>query len=337
MDLHTSYLGLTLKNPLVASASPLSKKVERVKRLEDAGVGAVVMYSLFEEQILQESLALNAALDYGSESFAEALHYFPDLEHYNTGAEGYLEQVRQLKEAVKIPVIASLNGITRGGWVDYARLIQQAGADALELNLYVIPNDTHTPAEELEARYLNLIRDVKSQISIPLAVKLSSFFTSLPNFMVRAAESGAQGLVLFNRFYQPDLDIEQLEVVPTLKLSTSEDMRLPLRWVAMLYGRVSADLALTSGVHTVEDVIRALMAGASVAMMASELIAKGPERTSQLLAELETWLSDHEYESVHQLQGSMSQKAVPNPEAFERANYMAALNTFDYALPYERA
>ncbi|HZU86951.1 MAG TPA: dihydroorotate dehydrogenase-like protein [Anaerolineaceae bacterium] len=334
IDLTTQYLGLQLKNPLVASASPLSKKVDTVRRLEDAGIGAVVMYSLFEEQIEHESHALDHYLSYGTESFAEALTYFPDMQNYNVGPEEYLNLVHKLKESVKIPVIGSLNGISTGGWVQYAKKIEQAGADALELNIYYIPTDKHTTAQELEQIHVDLVRDVRKQINIPLAVKLSPYFTALPNIAEQLVKAGANGLVLFNRFIQPDLDIETLEVVPTLNLSTSDELRLPLRWTAMLYGRIQADLALTSGVHTAQDVIKSVMAGANVTMLASELIAHGTGRTTELIEEIQGWMQSFEYESIKQMRGSMSQQAVAEPAAFERANYMKALTSYDKRLTH---
>jgi dihydroorotate dehydrogenase (fumarate) len=332
VDLTTTYLGLQLKNPLVASASPLSKKLDSLRRLEDAGVGAVVLYSLFEEQIIHESLALNHFLNQGTETYPEALTYLPDMEHYNIGPESYLEHIRRARKALSIPVIASLNGISSGGWVEYAARMEQAGASALELNIYDLATDPEVDSSALEERYVGLVKDVRSSIHIPLAVKLSPFFTALPNFARRLAAAGANGLVLFNRFYQPDLDIENLEVVPDLVLSTSNDLRLPLRWIAILYGRVQADLALTSGVHTAHDLIKAVMAGASVAMTASELIANGAGRAAEILAEAAAWMESYDYASIRQMTGSMSQKAVADPGAFERANYMKALNTYDNRL-----
>lgn len=328
-DLTTTYLGLKLKNPLVASASPLSKKVEGVQRLEEAGVSAVVMYSLFEEQIVHESQALDHYLTRGSESFAEALTYFPDLERYNVGPESYLELIYRIKKAVSIPVIGSLNGISTGGWINYAKRIEEAGADALELNIYYVPTDPQLTSQELEQTYVQLVRDVRSQLSIPLAVKLSPYFSALPHIAAQLANAGANGLVLFNRFYQPDLDIESLEVVPNLVLSTSDELRLPLRWVAILYGRIKADLALSSGVHSAGDVVKALMAGANVAMTTSELLAKGIGRAAEILTDLNNWLDEFEYTSVPQMIGSMSHQAVAEPAAFERANYMKALQSFD--------
>lgn len=332
-DLTTTYLGLQLDNPLVVSASPLSKKVELVRRLEAAGAAAVVLYSLFEEQISYESRELDHYLSRGTETYAEALSYFPDLEHYNIGPDAYLEHLRRLKRAVDIPIIGSLNGSSAGGWVEYARKIEQAGADALELNIYHLEADRHVNSADLEDSYIRLVRDVRAQVRIPIAVKLSPFFTALPNMARRFADAGADGLVLFNRFYQPDFDLETLEVVPSLTLSTSDDLRLPLRWIAILYGRTPADFALTGGVHTAQDVLKAMMAGAQVAMLASELLARGVERLTDILADLRAWMVEHEYESIEQLQGSMSQRAVAEPAAFERANYMKALNSFDTRLP----
>jgi dihydroorotate dehydrogenase (fumarate) len=333
-DLSTTYLGLHFKNPLVASASPLSKKLDSVKRLEDSGIGGVVMFSLFEEQITHESQALNYFLDRGTESFAESLTYFPDLGHYNLGAESYLELIHKIKTSISIPLIGSLNGATPGGWVEYAKKIEQAGADALELNMYHIATDLGVSSQDLEQVYIDLVSDVRKQIKIPLAVKLSPFFTSLPNMAVRLVKAGANGLVLFNRFYQPDIDVETLEVEPEIHLSTSEDLRLPLRWTAILYGKIEADLALTSGVHTGEDAIKAAMAGASVSCLASELIHKGATRVPELLGEITRWMEEFEYDSISQMKGSMSQKAVANPAAFERANYMKALTSFDNRMTY---
>ena len=328
VDLTTTYLGLKLKNPLVASASPLTKKIETAKQLEDAGVSAIVMYSLFEEQIIQESIKLHQDLIRGANSHSEAMTYIPEYGPYSIGPQTYLEQLAKIKAAVSVPVIGSLNGITSGGWVDYARKIQDAGADALELNLYYLATDPNVSSSELEDMYVGLVKDVANQISIPLAVKLSPFFTALPNFARRLAEAGASGLVLFNRFYQPDFDLEELEVVPNLVLSNSHELRLPLRWIAILYGRVQADFALTSGVHTSNDIVKAMMAGASVAMTTSELLHNGVQRAEDLLKGFQTWLEEHEYESVEQMKGSMSQQAVAEPAAFERANYMKVLSSY---------
>lgn len=327
-DLSTTYLGLNLKNPLVASASPVSKNIDKARKLEEAGVSAIVMYSLFEEQIIHESLELDHYLTRGTDSFAEALTYLPDSGTYSVGPEKYLNQVNGLKKALSIPVIGSLNGVSKGGWTSYAKQIQDAGADALELNLYYIPTDPDLTAQELENAQVELVAQVKSVITIPLAVKLSPFITALPNFARRVVEAGANGLVLFNRFYQPDFDLEELEIVHNLDLSTSAELRLPLRWISILYGKVSADFALTSGVHTANDVLKSMMAGAKVAMMASNLLHNGEQIIPSMLNELGWWMESHEYESIKQMQGSMSQKSVKEPAAFERANYMKVLNSF---------
>jgi dihydroorotate dehydrogenase (fumarate) len=328
MDLSTTYLGLKLKNPLVPSSSPLSRNISSLKRMEDNGAAAIVLYSLFEEQITLESQTLNHYLTQGIESFPEALTYFPEAAEYESGPDEYTEHIRQAKEKLDIPIIASLNGVSTGGWVKYARTIEEAGADALELNIYYVATDPNLPGSEVEQIYLDVLRDVKEVVKIPVAMKLSPYFSALANMAGRLADTGADGLVLFNRFYQPDLDIENLEVVPHLVLSSSNELRLPLRWIAILYGRVGTDLALTTGVHTVEDVIKGLMAGASVTMMASELLRNGVGRISELLFDLERWLIEYEYESVEQMLGSMSQKNVAEPAAFERANYMRVLSSF---------
>lgn len=332
LDLTTTYLGFHLNNPLVASASPLSKKIDSVRRLEDAGAAAIVMYSLFEEQITHESAELDHYLSRGTESFAEALSYFPDMEHYNIGPEYYLEHLQRVKAAVQIPVIGSLNGISPGGWVHYARKIEQAGADALELNIYYVPTDPNLSSTELEETYVHLVKEVRAAVTLPLALKISPFFTALPSMAKRFVEAGANGLVLFNRFYQPDLDLETLEVVPNLELSTSQEIRLPLRWIALLYGRIPTDFALTSGVHSAHDVLKAIMAGANIAMMTSALLAKGINHIKQILADMQSWMEEHEYVSIAQMRGSMSQQAVAEPAAFERANYLKALNSFDARL-----
>jgi len=329
VDLTTTYLGLKLKNPLVASPSPLSEKVENVIRMEQAGIAAVVMYSLFEEQIIHESLELDYFLTRGTESFAEALTYFPNIGKYSLAPDKYIETLEKTKLAVNIPVLGSLNGVSTGGWIEYAQKIQDAGADGLELNLYYLPTDINLTSTQLEDNYLKLVNDVRGKVKIPLAVKLAPFFTALPHFANRLVQAGADGLVLFNRFYQPDLDLENLEVVPNLVLSNSDDLRLPLRWIAILYGKVKADLALTSGVHTSEDAIKAIMAGANVAMTTSALLKRGTNAIQQILTGLEEWMTEREYESVQQMRGSMSQGAVAEPSAFERANYMKVLNSFN--------
>jgi len=332
--LTTKYMGLEVSSPLVASASALSKKLDHIKQMEDAGLGAVVLYSLFEEEITHESLALNHYLVRGTDSFAEAMTYFPDLGQYNIGPEKYLELISQAKKAVRMPVIGSLNGVTSGGWIKYAKMIQEAGADALELNMYFLPTDPRLSAEEVEKEQIELVSQVRKNIKIPLAVKLSPYYTSLPNFARALSQAGANALVLFNRFYQPNLDIEELAVVPWLELSDSTDLLLPLRWTAILYDRLPLQYALTSGVHSGEDAVKALMAGAQVAMTASALVRGGIGAAAGILAELNDWMDEHEYQSVDQMRGALSQKAVAEPAAFERANYMKALTLYDNRIMY---
>lgn len=327
-DLSTNYLGLKLKNPLVVSASPFSRNVEKAIQVQEAGASAIVMHSLFEEQLIHESLELDYFLTRGSNAFAEALSFFPESDTYLMGSEKYLNQVAALKKALKIPVIGNLNGVSKGGWTRYARQIQDAGADALELNMYYIATDPDLTAQELENAQIDLVAQVKDSINIPLAVKLSPFYTALPNFARKLAEAGADALVLFNRFYQPDIDLEELKILPSLEFSTPAEMRLPLRWVSILTGKVNADFALTSGVHSAKDVVKAMMAGAKVTMMASALLKGGEQVMTGILADLESWLVDHEYASVEQMQGSMSQNSVNEPAAFERANYMAVLGNY---------
>lgn len=327
-DLSTTYLGLKLKNPLVASASPLSKKVEKARQLEEAGISAVVMYSLFEEQIIHESLELDHYLTRSSDTGAEAMSYFPDSGTYSLGPDKYLDMVSGLKKALSIPVIGSLNGVSRGGWTRYARRIQDAGADALELNLYYMATDPNLKSEDLENAQVELVAEVSAAIKIPLAVKLSPYITSLSNFAHRLVNAGAKGLVLFNRFYQPDFDLDELEIVHSLDLSTPAEMRLPLRWVSILNGKTPADLAITSGVHTTADVLKGMMAGAKVTMMASALLREGPQIVAPMLGQIQSWMKEREYESIQQMQGSMSQKSVAEPAAFERANYMKVLDSF---------
>jgi dihydroorotate dehydrogenase (fumarate) len=328
-DLSTTYLGLNLKNPLVASASPLSKKIDRACKLEEAGISAIVMYSLFEEQIIRESLELDHYLSRAANAFPEALSYLPDGGLYGVSPEKYLNQVAGLKKALEIPVIGSLNGVSKGGWTSYARRIEEAGADALELNMYYLATDPNMSSSDVENTQVELVAEIKSAIKIPLAVKIGPFVTSIPHFAKRLADAGADGLVLFNRFYQPDFDLEELEVVHSLDLSTSAELRLPLRWISILYGKVNADFALTSGVHTSRDLLKAMMAGAQVAMIASEILWDGSvQRVRDILTHAKTWMEEHEYQSIKQMQGSMSQKSVKDPAAFERANYMKVLNSF---------
>jgi dihydroorotate dehydrogenase (fumarate) len=328
MDLSTSYLGLKLKNPIVPSASPLSHTLDSMKRLEDAGAAAIVMYSLFEEQITHEAAELDHYLSYGTESFAESLTYFPEANEYNLGPEEYIQLLHSAKRSLEIPVIGSLNGISTGGWIEYARKIEEAGADALELNVYYIPTDPRLVSRDVEERYIEVLRAVKQTVKIPVAMKLSPHFSSMANMAQRLDNAGANGLVLFNRFYQPDIDLETLEVKPNVILSSPQALRLPLRWIAILYGRLKASLAATSGVHRAEDVVKLIMAGADVTMMCSALLKNGPQHVQQVLSSLDQWMLEREYISVKQMKGSMSQKAVADPAAFERANYMKALNTY---------
>jgi dihydroorotate dehydrogenase (fumarate) len=328
MDLSTTYLGLKLKNPIVPSAGPLSRSLESMKRLEDAGASAIVMYSLFEEQIAHESAELNHYLSYGTESFAEALTYFPQTSEYNLGPDEYVELLHKAKQSLEIPVIGSLNGISTGGWIRFAKKIEEAGADAIELNVYYIPTDSKLSGQDVEDRYLEVLNAVRTTVKIPVAMKLSPFFSSMAHMAKRLDEAGANGLVLFNRFYQPDIDLELLEVNPNVNLSTPQALRLPLRWVAILHGRLKASLAATSGIHTSLDVLKMLMAGADVTMMCSALLQHGPQVIKQVLGEMDQWMLEHEYTSVKQMKGSMSQKSVADPAAFERANYMKALNLY---------
>ena len=327
-DLTTKYLGMTLKNPLVVSASPLSAEVDNIRRMEDAGASAVVLPSLFEEQIQVESNTLDHFLWQGTESFAESLTYMPDMAGYKLGPDGYLEHLRKAKQAVKIPVIGSLNGVSTGGWVGYAKKIEEAGADALELNIYFIPTNAEMSGGQVEQMYVDLVAQVKASIHIPVAVKIGAYFSSLPNMAKRLDQAGANALVLFNRFYQPDFDLEALEVVPNLILSTPHELLLRLNWVAVLYGKVKADLAITGGVHSALDVLKSMMAGASVAMMTSALLRNGIGHLATVQTELLKWMEEHEYESIHQMRGSMSQRAVADPSAFQRANYVKVLSSY---------
>ena len=328
IDLSTRYLGLRLKNPVVVSASPLQKELDNVRQMEDAGAAAVVMHSLFEEQIKIETEELDRWLDNGSESYAESLHFLPDLENYNRGPEAYVEHLARVKKAVDIPVIASLNGSSIGGWTRYARMMEQAGADALELNAYFIATDPAASGSQVEQRYVDLVQQVKSSVHIPLAIKVSAFFSSIPNMMRRLDQTGADGLVLFNRFYQPDIDLEALEVVPQLVLSRSYELLLRLNWVAIVYDHVRADLAITGGVHTAEDVLKSMMVGARAAMMTSALLENGIQHIQGVLGDLRRWMEEHEYESIGQMQGSMSRVAAPDSSAFERAQYMEVLSSY---------
>jgi dihydroorotate dehydrogenase (fumarate) len=328
MDLSTTYLGLKLRTPLVPAASPLSDEIDSIKQMEDAGASAVVLYSLFEEQLRQDSAELVHNLEQGTESFAEALSYFPEPEEFHLGPDEYLKHVSKAKKAVKIPVIASLNGSSAGGWTKYAKAIQQAGADAIELNIYNIPTDMDLSSAKIEQAYLDIVKAVKAEVSIPVAVKLSPFFTNFANMAKRLDKAGANGLVLFNRFYQPDIDLESLEVKPNILLSTPMAMRVPLRWIALLYGKTKANLAATSGIHRASDVLKMLMAGADVTMLCSALIRHGVRQIGVIERDLIAWMEEHEYASVTQLKGSVSQKNCPEPSAFERAQYMKAISQF---------
>jgi dihydroorotate dehydrogenase (fumarate) len=329
MDLTTNYLGLKLRNPLVASSSPLTRHISTLRQLEDAGAGAVVLYSLFEEEITLETRTLDRYLTEGAESYAEALSYFPEAPSYRaTGPQAYLEHLHRASNILHIPVIASLNGVSSGGWVQYARDIEQAGADALELNVYFLPTNPNMTGAEVEQLYLDVLRDVKTAVNIPVAMKLSPFFSATANMACRLVDAGADGLVLFNRFYQPDLDLENLEVVPNLVLSRSDELRLPLRWIAILYGRVQTDLALTTGVHTAEDALKGLAAGANVVMLTSELLQNGIGRMGEILGDMGRWLIEREYESLEQLRGSLSQINCGAPAAFERANYIRVVSSY---------
>lgn len=329
MDLSTTYLGLTLKSPLVVgSCAPLTEDLDNLKRMEDSGAGAIVLHSFFEEQLRQERLELHHHLTYGTESFAEALTYFPEPQIFHVGSDEYLNHIRQAKQSLDIPIIASLNGSTLGGWLDYAQQIEQAGADALELNIYYIPTDLDIPGAEVEQNYLDILNAVRSEIKIPLAVKIGPHFSNMANMAKRFADNGANGLVLFNRFYQPDINLEDLEVYPNVLLSTPQAIRLPMRWIAILYGRVDVDFAATSGILHATDVLKMLMAGAKITQLVSSLLRHGIGHISVLEANMLRWMEEHEYESVKQMQGSMSQLHCPDPSAFERVNYMKALQTY---------
>ncbi|MBN2367103.1 MAG: dihydroorotate dehydrogenase-like protein [Calditrichaeota bacterium] len=329
MDLTTTYMGLKLKNPLVLAASPISAEVDLVKKAEDSGAAAVVMYSLFEEQINHEIEEIDYFLSQGTERFAESLTYFPEPEEFaNLHAEDYLKLITKLKESIDIPVIGSLNGVSVGGWMDYAKKIEEAGADALELNIYYIATDPELTAEKVENLYLEDLQTVKKAVKIPVAIKLGPYFSAFANLATNLDKNGADALVLFNRFYQPDIDLKNLEVFPNLKLSTSNELRLPLRWIAILYGRIKASLAASTGVHTPEDIIKCMMVGADIATMASVLLASGVEKVAELLQGVEQWMTENEYESVKQMKGSMSYQAISDPAAFERANYIKTLQSF---------
>ncbi len=329
MDLKTTYMGMTLKSPLVVgSCAPLTEEIDNIKRMEDAGAAAVILHSFFEEQLRQEQLELHHHLTYGTESFAEALTYFPEPEIFHVGSDEYLNHIQQAKEMVDMPIIASINGSTLGGWLDYSQKIQQAGADALELNIYYVPTDLDIPGGEIEQNYLDILKAVKSEINIPVAIKLSPYFSNMANMAKRLSEAGADGLVLFNRFYQPDIDLNNLEVYPNVLLSSPQAMRLPMRWIAILYGKIEADLASTSGIHHASDVIKMVMTGAKITQVVSALLRHGIHYLATLEEGMRNWMEENEYESIQQMQGSLSQLHCPDPAAFERSQYMKALQTY---------
>ncbi|MGE5235952.1 MAG: dihydroorotate dehydrogenase-like protein [Acidobacteriota bacterium] len=328
MDLSTTYLGLKLAHPVMPGASPLVDDLDTVKQLEDAGASAIVMHSLFEEQITNEQLGQLYNVEMHEDSFAEALSYFPRPEEYALRPDRYLEQIRKIKQTVGVPVIGSLNGTTVSGWLDHARHIEQAGADALELNVYYLATNTWETSDQVEHRTLDIVRVVKEAVRIPVAVKLSPYFSSMAHFAKQLSEAGADGLVMFNRFYQPDIDIEALEVVPRLQLSHSPTLLLRLRWLAIVYGHVKSSLAVSGGVHTHLDAIKAVMAGAGAVQMVSALLDNGPAQLTTVVDGMARWLEEHEYESLTQALGSMSHQSCPNPQALERANYMKILQSW---------
>jgi len=328
MDLSTKYMGMTLKSPLVASASPLSEDIDNVKKLEDAGIGAIVLHSLFEEQLRIEQEEYNNFTTQGTDTFAEALSYFPEVEEYKLGPELYLQHISNAKKAVDIPIIASLNGSTIGGWTEYTKDMEKAGADGIELNIYSIPTDMDMTGSDVEKQYIDILKAVKDSVNIPVSLKLSPFFSNFSNMAKQFDEAGADALVLFNRFYQPDIDLDEYEVTPNLNLSQSNDMRLPMRWIAILKDKIKADFAATSGIHTGTDVIKMLMVGASVAMLCSSLLKHGINHIRNIEDHMKEWMGEKEYNSVSELQGSMSQKKTAEPSKFERAQYMKVLTKY---------
>lgn len=328
IDLSTVYLGLTLRNPVIASSCPSNANLDLLRELDDAGIAAVVLPSLFEEQVEFEEQQFAALPEYGGESFAEAATYFPELDDYNTGPDDYLRTIEAANAAISVPVIGSLNGVSPGGWTRYATRMESAGAAALELNMYSIPTDANVSAETVEARYADLVAEVKARIRIPLAVKIGPYFSSLPHFARRLTLAGADGLVLFNRFLQPDIDLGMMQVNPRFELSSSGEVRLPLRWIAILRGQIQGSLAATSGIHGYRDVVKLMMSGADAAMIASGILRHGPSFVSTLLAEMKEWLNEHGYQTIRELKGSMSYQNCPNAAALERANYMKGLTSF---------
>jgi dihydroorotate dehydrogenase (fumarate) len=327
-DLRSRYLGLQLRNPIVAAASPMTASIDNLKRLEDAGVAAVVLPSLFEEQIEHEQMATHNLMLEGTELSPEARGFFPEMQNYNTGPENYLKLIGAAKTALSVPVIPSLNGFTPGGWTRIAKKFEQAGADAIELNIYFLATDPEDSSAGIEKRYVDLVASVSSMVSIPVAVKVSPYFSAMANMAARLAIAGASGLVLFNRFLQPDILLDELEVAPHLVLSSSDELRLALRWIAILRGRVRTSLAATGGAHTSDDVLKLLLAGADCVMIASSLLRQGPAHVATLVRGVEKWMNERDYDSVEQLKGSLSQQACPDPAAFERTNYMKALTSY---------
>ncbi len=330
IDLSTNYLGINLKNPLIASASPLSEDIEKIKEMEKKGIAAVVLHSLFEEQVILEEKELNYALSKGTESYAEALTYLPDVNNYRLAPDEYVNYISKVKEKVKIPVIGSLNGISNSGWIRYGKKIEDAGADALEINIYYLPTNFTKSCRDIELVYLDLIKALRENIKIPIAVKLSPYFNSIPDITQKLVKEGANGLVLFNRFYQPDIDLMDMSVKPDLELSHSSELRLRLRWVAILYQKVKTDLAITGGVHTTEDIIKGILAGANVTMMTSALLEKGIPYIDELIKGTEEWLRRHQYHSINEIRGLVSQQNVKETDAFERANYMKVLKSYHF-------
>jgi len=328
MDLSTKYLGLNLKNPIVPSAGPLSQKIENIKEMEDAGAAAVVLFSLFEEEIEHEASELNHFTHANTDAFPEAQSFFPQAYDIRIGGEEYLNHIRKAKEAVKIPIIASLNGKSQGGWVDYAKKMEQAGADAIELNIYLLATEFNRTCVTIENEYIEIVKDVLASVNVPVAVKLHPFFTSISNLAYKLDTAGVKGLTLFNRFYQPDIDLEKLEVVPNVLLSSPMDLRLPLRWTAILHGKIKADIAATSGIYTAEDALKMIMAGARVTQVLSSLLMNGIPHITKILSGMTQWMEAHEYDSINTMCGSMSYKNIADPSQFERANYMKVLHSY---------
>jgi len=328
MNLKTNYLGLTLTNPIVVSSSPLSQSLDGMKKLAEAGASAIVMHSLFEEQIVHEAEELEHYETFGTESFPEAITYFPKATEYRLTPDEYIELLSKAVKQLGIPIIGSLNGITPGGWISYAKKMEDAGASAIEINVYYLPTDTNMSGQEVEERYLSVLSNVRASVKIPVAVKLNPFFSSIPNIALKLVKKGANGLVLFNRFYQPDIDLEKLDVTPDVRLSDSNDSRLPTRWIGILYGKINASLAASSGIHTAEDVIKLILAGADVTMMCSAVLKNGPQHISKVLKDIENWMKTHDSESIEEIKGSLSHKSTADPSAYERANYMKALNRY---------